>query len=118
MKNEVIGFIGIGNVGAKLAYNLAKKNKKLYIFDLNKKIYSKFKSKNFIKCKNINEISYNCSIFITCLPSPLAVNQVIMSLLPNIKRNHLWIEMSTTDKDEMIRLSKLIKVKFLIFVNW
>ncbi len=111
MKNEVVGFIGIGNVGSKLANNLAKQNKKLYIFDLNKNTYSKFKSKNIIKCKNLDEISYNCSIIITCLPSPIAVNQVIDSLIPNIKRNHLWIEMSTTDKNEMIRLAKLIKKK-------
>jgi len=50
MINESIGFIGLGNVGSKLAKNLINNNKKLYLYDKNKRAYSKFKSSNVI-CK-------------------------------------------------------------------
>ena len=109
MRNETIGFIGLGNVGEKLAKNLLNNKKKLFIFDKNKKKYLKFKNKNTYNCNNLKEIANNCSIIITCLPSPKAVNNVIKSLSTNINNTHLWIEMSTTDKDEMLRLSKIFK---------
>ena len=52
MKDKKIGFIGLGNVGSKIAYNiLRKKNYSLYVFDLNKK-----KSNETIFLKNIEFI--------------------------------------------------------------
>ena len=111
MKNESIGFIGLGNVGSKLASNLCNFKKKIFIYDKNKKTYLKLKKKNTYECNDIKDLANSCKIIITCLPSPQAVNQVINSLLPYINKNHLWIEMSTTDKNEMIRLSKILKKK-------
>ncbi len=111
MSSETIGFVGLGNVGEKLVKNLFEKNKIIYIFDKNRKTYLKFKNNNFHKCSSLKELADNSKIIITCLPSPLAVANVIESLLPHINSSHLWIEMSTTDKEEMIRLSKIIKKK-------
>ncbi len=105
--HEPIGFIGLGNVGSKLAKNLINKKFKLYLFDKNKKTYHKFKQENIITCNSLEELVENTKIIITCLPSPKTVNDVIVSILPLINKNHLWIEMSTTDKDKMIYLSKL-----------
>ncbi len=107
MNKETIGFIGLGNVGLKLAKNLLTNKTKLYLFDINSKKYSNFSKKNVYKCYDIKLISSNCSIIITCLPSPHSIKKVINSLLPHVKNNQLWIEMSTTDSDEMIKLSKL-----------
>ena len=105
--HEPIGFIGLGNVGSKLAKNLINKKFKLYLFDKNKKIYHKFKKRNIIACDSLEELVKHTKIIITCLPSPKTVNDVIVSILPLINKNHLWIEMSTTDNDKMIYLSKL-----------
>ena len=106
MKNERIGFIGLGNVGEKLANNLVNSKNKLYIYDIDKKKYQNFISKNTHFCKNLKELAKNTQIIITCLPSPKSVNEVITKILPYINKSHLWIEMSTTDNKEMIRLSK------------
>ncbi len=109
MRNENIGFIGLGNVGEKLSKNLLNKKNKLYLFDIDKKKYLKFKNLHTYKCNNLKEIALNCTIIITCLPSPQSINSVIKSLLPYLNNTHLWIEMSTTDKNEMTRLSKILK---------
>ena len=111
MKNKIIGFIGLGNVGSKLATNIAKSKNKLYIFDKNKDSYSKLKKYNLPHCNSLKDLASKCNIIITCLPSPKAIDNVIKKLLPNINENHLWIEMSTTDQNEMIRLSKLFEKK-------
>ncbi len=106
MISEQIGFIGLGNVGEKLANNLLSK-KKLFIFDINKNKYLNFKNKNIYKCDNLIELTRYSTIIITCLPSTKAIKQVIKKILPYINKNHLWIEMSTTDNKNMIYLSKL-----------
>ena len=108
---ETIGFIGLGNVGEKLSKNLINSKKKILIYDKNKKTYLKFKNKNVIFCKNLEELAINVNVIITCLPSPKAINNVINSLLPYINKSHLWIEMSTTDKNQMIKLSKIFSKK-------
>ena len=111
MKTTSIGFIGLGNVGKKLAKNLINKKNKIFLYDKNPKTYFYFKNKNVFLCKNFKDLVINSNIIITCLPSPVVVNNVINSLIPHISKSHLWIEMSTTDKDEMIRLSKIFKNK-------
>ena len=111
MKTTSIGFIGLGNVGKKLAKNLINKKNKIFLYDKNPKTYFYFKNKNVFLCKNFKDLVINSNIIITCLPSPFVVNNVINSLIPHISSSHLWIEMSTTDKDEMIRLSKIFKKK-------
>ena len=111
MKTISIGFIGLGNVGKKLANNLINKKNKIFLYDKNPKTYFYFKNKNVFLCKNFKDLVINSNIIITCLPSPVVVNNVINSLIPHISKSHLWIEMSTTDKDEMIRLSKIFKNK-------
>ncbi len=111
MKHKKVGFIGLGNVGSKLANNLLNKKTKLNIFDQNKKKYLNFKNKEVILCKNLKEIARNSEVIITCLPSPSSIDLVLKSILPYLNKKHLWIEMSTTDKNEMIRLNKIVSKK-------
>jgi 3-hydroxyacyl-CoA dehydrogenase len=57
MKDKKIGFIGLGNVGSKIAYNILKnKNYSLYIFDSNKKTSKKLVSECAILCNSIEEL--------------------------------------------------------------
>ena len=109
MKTTSIGFIGLGNVGKKLANNLINKKNKIFLYDKNPKTYFYFKNKNVFLCKSFKDLVINSNIIITCLPSPVVVNNVINSLIPHISISHLSIEMSTSDRDEMIRLSTIFK---------
>ena len=111
MKSEAIGFIGIGNVGSNLANNLLKSNNNVFVYDKNKKSYSRLKKIKNKPCKTLDELVEKSTIIITCLPSPKSVNNVLETLLKYLTKKHIWIEMSTTDKDEMIRLSKKVNSK-------
>ena len=107
MNTVSVGFIGLGNVGSKIASNIIKGNFQLFVNDLDKN-----KSKNLIEegakcCTTLKDLALKSTIIITCLPSPKAVNEVLINLLPFLNKKHLWIEMSTTDEREMIRLSNL-----------
>ena len=107
MNTVSVGFIGLGNVGSKIASNIIKGNFQLFVNDLDKN-----KSKNLIEegakwCPTLEDLASKSTIIITCLPSPKVVNEVLTNLLPFLNKKHLWIEMSTTDEREMIRLSNL-----------
>ncbi len=114
MIDHNIGFIGLGNVGSKLANNILQADYNLFIYDLNKSTSNELVNKGAVWKNSVKEIVDNTSLIITCLPSPQAVTEVVESklgMIENINNKHLWIEMSTTDEKEMIRLSKLIESK-------
>ena len=107
MIDKNIGFIGIGNVGSKIANNLLKVGYKLFIHDIDKTQATSLINNGAVWSDSISNLISQTSIFITCLPSPSSVNEVILNALPFLNNNHLWIEMSTTDEEEIKKLSKL-----------
>jgi len=114
MIDRNIGFIGLGNVGSKLAGNILQAGYNLFIYDLDENTSNELVDKGAIWKNSVKDIIDNTSLIITCLPSPQAVTEVVESktgMIEYISNKHLWIEMSTTDEKEMIRLSKLIESK-------
>ena len=107
MNDSSIGFIGLGNVGSKVANNIISNGYKLYVHDLDEKKSQSLVSKGAIFCKSIEELIPEVSVLITCLPSPKSVKEVLLKCVPKLNQKHLWIEMSTTDEKDMKYLSKL-----------
>ena len=108
MNDTSIGFVGLGNVGSKVANNIINNGYKLYVHDLNEIKSQSLVSKGAIFCKSIEELVPKVSVLITCLPSPKSVKEVLLKCVPKFNQKHLWIEMSTTDEKDMKYLSKLV----------
>ena len=108
MNDTTIGFVGLGNVGSKVANNIINNGYKLYIHDLDEIKSQSLVSKGAIFCKSIEELVPKVSVLITCLPSPKSVKEVLLKCVPKFNQKHLWIEMSTTDEKDMKYLSKLV----------
>lgn len=99
-----IGFIGLGNVGSKLAGSLLRNGFDLTVFDLNSQLVEKFASKGAGIGEDPAYLMRLCDVVITCLPSPAASNSVMQLMLPFVKEGKTWLEMSTTDDAEVRRL--------------
>ena len=108
MNDTTVGFIGLGNVGSKIANNIINNGYKLYVHDLDEIKSQSLVSKGAIFCKSIEELVPKVSVLITCLPSPKSVKEVLLKCVPKFNQKHLWIEMSTTDEKDMKYLSKLV----------
>ena len=109
-----IGFIGLGNVGGKLAGSLHRNKFDLTVHDLDAAITDQFKSKGVKIAKSAGDLVKNVDVVITCLPSPKICSDIMLDengILKNISKDKIWIEMSTTDQKEVIRLGKLIAEK-------
>ena len=115
-----IGFIGLGNVGGKLAGSLIRNNFKLAVFDLDKEIMNNFKSKGANTSKNPKELAEAVDVVITCLPSPDACKQVMESddgVIAGLSKDKVWLEMSTTDENDVKRMGKLVNEKKAIALD-
>ena len=109
-----IGFIGLGNVGGKLAGSLLRNNFKLTVYDLDPKTMENLSSKGASISKNPKELTQDSDLIITCLPSPKICREVMESkdgVINGLSENKIWLEMSTTDENEVKRIGKLVKQK-------
>ena len=106
-----IGFVGLGNVGAKLAGSLLRNGHDLYVHDLNADFVSDFVNRGAKDGKSPAELMRSCEAVITCLPSPEVCSAVVTAMLDEIKPGKIWMEMSTTDASEVSRLAAIVIAK-------
>ncbi len=105
-----VGFIGLGNLGYRLANNLVVSNVETFIYDLKRDLGKELEEKGAVWMDSPQRVAESSDICITCLPSPEAVSIVLEGsdgLLKGLGPEKLWIEMSTTDSEEVIRLGRL-----------
>jgi len=106
-----IGFIGLGNVGGKLAGSLLRNDYDLMVRDLDPAAAAPFLDGGATWADNPQEMAEACDIVITCLPNPAASAAVMEAddgLLGGLGPGKIWAEMSTTDEAEVQRLGALV----------
>ena len=103
-----VGFIGLGNVGAKLSGSLLRNGVDLTIHDLDEARVSDFVTRGATRGNSPADLMENCDIVITCLPSPMISAAVVDQMLPHVRVGKIWLEMSTTDEAEVKRLGNMV----------
>ncbi|MBO6816214.1 MAG: NAD(P)-dependent oxidoreductase [Rhizobiaceae bacterium] len=108
------GFVGLGNVGAKLAGSLLRNGHDLMVLDLDQNKVANFVERGAKAAKSPLDLAVNCDLVITCLPSPEACSRVMEAedgILAGLAPGKIWAEMSTTDADEIRRIAALVEEK-------
>ncbi|MEO1399222.1 MAG: NAD(P)-dependent oxidoreductase, partial [Pseudomonadota bacterium] len=106
-----IGFIGLGNVGGKLAGSLLRNGFDVTVRDLDKSVAEPFLDQGAHWAESPKSLAETCDLIITCLPSPVAIAAVMEGedgLLHGLSEGKIWAEMSTTDAEEVKRLAALV----------
>ena len=109
-----IGFIGLGNVGGKLARSLLRNNFDLTVRDLDERLTDPFKDLGAKVAKSPKELAEQTDLIITSLPSPEVSAEVMEAsdgIINGLSENKIWIEMSTTDENEVKRLGEKVIAK-------
>ncbi|SDJ44287.1 NAD(P)-dependent oxidoreductase [Aliiruegeria lutimaris] len=107
-----IGFIGLGNVGGKLAGSLLRNGHELVVRDLDATAMAPFVARGAAAGDSPAQMARDCELLITCLPSPSACAAVMEGpdgLLKGLGAGKIWAEMSTTDSGEIVRLAALVR---------
>ena len=109
-----IGFIGLGNVGGKLAGSLLRNGFELTVRDLDREAAAPFLNKGAAWAESPKAMAAAVDLTITCLPSPAASAAVMEAedgILAGLAPGKVWAEMSTTDEAEVKRLGALVAAK-------
>jgi len=106
-----IGFIGLGNVGGKLAGSLIRNGHDVTVRDLDRAAAQPFLDRGAAWGDSPRAMIGACEAVVTCLPSPAASAAVVEGedgLLAGMVPGKIWLEMSTTDEAEVKRLAALV----------
>ena len=106
-----IGFIGLGNVGGKLAGSLLRNDHNITVRDLNLELVNEFVGRGAVSAGSAKEVAQKCDFIITCLPSPSACSEVMEAddgVIAGLSEGKVWMEMSTTDQAEVKRIGELV----------
>ena len=106
-----IGFIGLGNVGGKLAGSLLRNKFDLIVRDLDENLTKPFENLGARVVSSSRELAEQVDLIITCLPSPKICSEVMEGkdgILNGLSENKIWLEMSTTDEAEVKRIGQKV----------
>ena len=106
-----VGFIGLGNVGGKLAGSLLRNGIDLTVRDLDRGVAQPFLDGGAAWGESPKAMAETCDVIITCLPSPAASAAVMEAgdgILAGLGPDKIWAEMSTTDEAEVKRLGAMV----------
>ena len=116
-----IAIIGLGVLGSAIARFLLENRFQVYGFDISKKALAKLNNnKKFYACGSIDEIFYNESNILLCLPSAGSLHEV-MKAIPNgketEKNRQLLIELSTLPVDSKEKAREIARKKNIQIVD-
>ena len=81
----------------------------VWIYDINKAQVDKLAQIGGTPCDSIEEIAENCNVIISMVPKNEHVRKVVEKLLPHMKKETIYIDMSTISPDVSIELSEKVK---------
>ena len=104
-----VGFIGLGNVGGKLAGSLLRNNFDLTVRDLDENLTKSFKDKGAKVTNSAKELAEQVDLIITCLPSPKICAEVMEAndgVINGLSENKIWLERVQRMKLKLKELEK------------
>ena len=104
------GFIGLGMLGEKMAKKILQAGHSLQVYDQDTKAVERLVAAGATGAGSVQDTTSHIDTLITCLPSPTICAQVMTGAggaLETLSAGSCWIELSTTDVDEMKRLALL-----------
>ncbi len=112
-----IGFIGLGNMGAKMAINLLKANYEVIGFDINKKFVKNLLPQGLKQASSLNDITRDTDIVITMLPNGDIVEEVYNNIINKFKPDSLFVDCSTIEVNKARELHKKCENKKLLSLD-
>ena len=106
MKN--IGFIGLGNMGSRMALHLIKAGHNVEGFDTDEATVSELSKVGLVKRETLNELVSNKDFIITMLPNGDVVESVVNKILDNLTDGSIIIDCSTIDVNTVVKINSLL----------
>ena len=112
-----IGFIGLGNMGAKMTMNLLKANYEVIGYDINKEFVKNLLPKGLKQATNLSEIAKVADILITMLPNGDIVEEVYDNIIDEFAPGTLFVDCSTIEVNKAKQLHKKCEAKNILSLD-
>ena len=112
-----IGFIGLGNMGAKMTMNLLKANYEVIGYDINKEFVKNLLPKGLKQANNLSDIAEDTDVVITMLPNGDIVEEVYDNIIDNFKPGTLFVDCSTIEVNKARELHKKCEDKKILSLD-
>ena len=112
-----IGFIGLGNMGAKMTMNLLKANYEVIGYDINKEFVNNLLPKGLKQATNLIEIAKGTDIVITMLPNGDIVEEVYDNIIDGFVPGTLFVDCSTIEVNKAKQLHKKCEDKNILSLD-
>ena len=112
-----VGFIGLGNMGARMSTLLLEADYEVIGYDINEEFVNQLLPKGLKKASSLNDISKDIDIIITMLPNGEIVEKVLDTIVDKLRPETLIVDCSTIDVDKAKELNKKCENKKLLFLD-
>ncbi len=112
-----VGFIGLGNMGARMSSLLLKANYEVIGYDINQEFVKQLLPKGIRDASNLNNVSKDRDIIITMLPNGEIVEEVLDSIIDSLNPGTLIADCSTIDVEKAKSLHKKCEDRKLLFLD-
>jgi len=112
-----VGFIGLGNMGARMSTLLLDANYEVIGYDINEDFVNQLLPKGLKKASSLRDMSKDIDIIITMLPNGEIVEKVLDCIIDNLRPETLIVDCSTIDVDKAKELHKKCEDKKLLFLD-
>jgi 3-hydroxyisobutyrate dehydrogenase len=103
-----VGFVGLGNMGFRLAQNVQKRSHELVVHDIDRSKAAALVAGGASWADSAKELASRVDVVFTSLPGPSQVRAVMEGkggVLEGIRAGTTWIELSTTDRLQLLRIA-------------
>ncbi len=117
MSKIKIGFIGLGLMGLPMTRNILKRKFPLVVWNRSTRNYKKIKKLGAKICPNLIDLPNECHVIIMMLANDAASIKVSNTLIKNLKKGQILIDMSSTKKKTAEKIAKKVKANKAHFLD-
>src|SRR6186997_1376904 len=107
-KDVVVGFIGLGTMGGKMATNLLKAGYKVVVHDLHRQSASHHLQAGAEWAASPRELAEKCDVMFSSLPEPADVENVALGkdgLIEGVKKGAAYFDLSTNAQSAVKKIN-------------
>ena len=119
-RTPIIGFIGLGNMGANMARCLQKEGYRLVVHDLHESAAEELVKHGAAWSPSVADCAQRCELLITSLPKPDDVRTVMAGekgALASLPEGVVWVDMTTNDNQLVKQLATIASRRSIAVVD-
>lgn len=119
-QTPIIGFIGLGNMGANMARCLQKAGYPLVVHDLHESATQELVTNGARWSPSVSDCARSCGLLITSLPKPDDVKAVMTDeagALASLAEGSVWVDMTTNDEQLIKELATIARRRSIAVVD-